>query len=130
MGHYRVDEIEYQRRLKQLMSHWGVSETAILMYARSNNVDIAQVSWDKGFEILTRREITVSDVQTRQVGRGYLGAERVPGEINVPSVNVRKVLVMGPVEPNALQLQVWNLRLRLEAFLSKIIGRDIKITII
>jgi hypothetical protein len=130
MGHYRVDEIEYQRRLKQLMSHWGVSETAILMYARSNNVDIAQVSWDKGFEILTRREITVSDVQTRQVGRGYLGAERVPGEINVPSVNVRKVLVMGPVEPNALQLQVWNWRLSLEAFLSRIVGRDIKITII
>ncbi|CAB4657407.1 unannotated protein [freshwater metagenome] len=130
MGHYRVDEIEYQRRLKQLMSHWGVSETAILMYARSNNVDIAQVSWDKGFEILTRREITVSDVQTRQVGRGYLGAERVPGEINAPSVNVRKVLVMGPVEPNALQLQVWNWRLSLEAFLSRIVGRDIKITII
>jgi hypothetical protein len=130
MGHYRVDEIEYQRRLKQLMSHWGVSETAILMYARSNNVDIAQVSWDKGFEILTRREITVSDVQTRQVGRGYLGAERVPGEINVPSVNVRKVLVMGPVKPNALQLQVWNWRLSLEAFLSRIVGRDIKITII
>jgi hypothetical protein len=75
----QVDENEYRRRIQLLMSHWGVSEIAILMYARANNADIKQDEWNDVFAKLTRTHFYGSGVETRNVGQGFLGREYAPG---------------------------------------------------
>ena len=126
MNQSPINEVEYRRRLLQLMSFWGLSEVAILMHARRNHVDIALGEWDNTYKILTRRYVNTVGVQTRQVGRGFLGEEFAPGEVRDVPTDVMKVPVPAPLEPSAHQMLWWNRRIRFETYLSKSFGRDIK----
>ena len=126
MNQNKNDEVEYQRRVQQLMSFWGLSEVAILMHARRNQVDIAQQPWDNAFKILTRKYVDTVPVETRQVGQGYLGREYAPGQAHETPTNITRLAIAAPMEPNAQQLFWWNQRIKLEANLSKVFGREVK----
>jgi hypothetical protein len=120
-----VDENEYQRRVQLLMNYWGVSEIAILIYARENNADIRQDDWGAVFEKLTRTHFYGSSVETRDVGQGFLGREYAPGEAHEKPINVERFAVAGPKEPSVIQILAWNLRIRIEAVISRVLHRQI-----
>jgi hypothetical protein len=126
MNQNKNDDVEYQRRVQQLMSFWGLSEVAILMHARRNHVDIAQQPWDIAFERLTRKYVDTVDVKTRQVGKGYLGKEYAPGQAHETPTNITRLTIVAPTEPNAQQLFWWNQRIKFETTLSKVFGREVK----
>lgn len=129
----RVDEVEYQRRLYHLTDHWGLSEVAILIHAKFNNIDIARDPWDRVWQILTQEFIYGADVTTRQVGGGYLGKEYAPGEVHDKPSNIQKYSVRLPHEPTAAQLKAWNIseqrRIKLNGLLSRIMGREIEVNL-
>ena len=129
MSQSPIDELEYQRRVQRLASHWGVSEAAILKYGA--NFDIRNESWEYVFKGLTKKITYTASVQTRQVGRGYLGSEHAPGESQIPT-DTMIISLAGPVEPTARYLksleQRAELRDKAEKFLSKVLQREIKIT--
>jgi hypothetical protein len=124
----RISETEYQNRIHLLMSYWGVSEVAILIYARKRQIEIADEPWQSGFNKLTTTTVVVHGVPTRRVEKGYLGQEYGPRE--KPEFHSPETVSIGvPQEPNNWELAIWNQRRKSEKFLSRILKRDIKITL-